>query len=170
MKKTVLVLAFLMCALSVRAQFTLTANGYVSSEDNTKNYVVIPVEGKTQQELYIAVRGYVMASYNSPHTVLSENLPASLSVMGTEVFHWIMLNYKFSYKILVEFKDDKVRIVPHMLSFRDMESESGSNAVLFNKSGEPRKAMKSHIEFAEGVINGFVNGVKGCFDSTTEDW
>lgn len=167
MKKIILLFALFMCALSVKAQFTLTAGGFVSSEDETKDYVVIPFEGKTQQELYIAVRGFIMAAYNSPRTVLSENLPASLSVMGAEDFHWTMLTNRFSYKILVEMKDGRVRIVPSMVSFRT--EDSGADVLLFSK-GKPRKVMKSHIEFAESIINGFVNGLKGCFDSEAEEW
>ena len=166
MKRFVLLFAFLMCALSLRAQFTLTSDGFVSSEDETKNYVVIPFDGKTQQELYTAVRGFVMAVYNSPRTVLSENLPASLSVMGAEDFHWAMLTNRLSYKILVEMKDGRVRIVPDIISFRTEGSEA--DVVLFMK-GKPRKVMESHIEFAEGIINGFVNGLKGCFDAE-EEW
>lgn len=167
MKKIVLLFTLIICSLSARAQFILTANGFVSSEDETKNYVVIPFDGKTQQELYIAVRGYIMAAYNSPHTVLSENLPASLSVMGAEDFQWTLLTNRLSYKILVEMKDGKVRIVPHIVSF--VTESSGADVLLF-MGGKPRKAMKSHIEFAEGIINDFVNGVKGCFDSEAEDW
>ena len=33
-------------------EFTLTPNGFINSADSTKNYVVVDVQGKSQQDLY----------------------------------------------------------------------------------------------------------------------
>ena len=48
-----------MASITASAQFKLTINGFVSEEDNSKDYLVYTFEGMSQEDLYVKVLSFV---------------------------------------------------------------------------------------------------------------
>lgn len=150
MKKafTAIIALFAVSATITNAQFILTNNGFVDEKDETRNYVIIEMPGYTQQQLYSTIKTMVTANYISPKTVLSENEPISLCITGTEDVMFNFLPNKFSYNVVYQFKDGKIKFQPKFISLKGQ----GTDVCLFF-NGKPRPVLKNLIARCENVIN-----------------
>jgi hypothetical protein len=125
MKKIILLIA-LLPIFNINAQFTLTINGLVNSDDETKNYVVYEFDGISQSELYKRVLMFINKTYNSPKDVVSEVQYDLITISGVQhdqigvgvrkskLDTKLMGKYTrildLHYKLNIEFKDSKIRI------------------------------------------------------------
>lgn len=123
MKKLLFTAAAFFVAMSASAQFLLTPSGMVSSEDPQKNYAVISIPGKTQQEIFEAVKLYANSAfgYNGCKVEVVEDHLVSVWVAYTSqndntlvlkgtgydmTWNANMLGYNIVYRI----KDGKLRM------------------------------------------------------------
>lgn len=116
MKKNILVIALILLAIYTNGQgkyFTLTTSGFVSTSDSEKKFVVIPVEGKTQAELYKVFLNKLNGMYVSPKDVLNPVEGESISVNGiakNAIHDELGTVYNLNYTLVFLFKDGRIRI------------------------------------------------------------
>ena len=119
MKKLVLLIA-IMVATGVQAQvkkveFKLQSTGAFLSE-NGENYVVVPFEGKSANELYSMVKGNVLSLYNDPKEVMSEIEGEAINIFAFKKDMWVVKSlgatgvYGGKYKLVFRFKDGRIRV------------------------------------------------------------
>lgn len=182
-----------MASVSAIAQsFTLTPNGFVSSDDETKNYVVVDIQG-TQQELYKKVRAYLVSIYRSPKDVLSESEPDVITINGIEsdavqkkALGMAAASYDMNYTISIRFKDGRIRFDAPTFTLADYKSGSktirlllqgksnggfGSEVinVIYNKKGELK--AKYAKEALEKFFNNYITDLKkGVENNVGDDW
>lgn len=109
MERTVLTLSAFFLFLTLQAQWTLSPEGMTSDSE-----VIIEAEGD-QSQLYQQVKDYLYTLYQSPKEVLSENEPTSIRIAGKEsqaIHRNSMHVFDIKYSLLIEFKEDRMRISP----------------------------------------------------------
>ena len=108
--KLIITLGLLILPLiSVEGQWQLTVNGLQAEEG-----LVLEAEGN-QAELYKRVKDHLFKTYTSPKDVISENQPTSIRVASNEpqrIHRNGMHLFDLKYSILLEFKDDRIRMMP----------------------------------------------------------
>ena len=112
--KAILVFLLALVSFSAAAQsFTLTPAGFTSETEQSKAYVVLQVEGQSQQELYQRTLAYLHTLYRSPKDVLSPLENESITVRGfaeraipRNSFHV----FDMDYSLTLQFRDGQVRI------------------------------------------------------------
>lgn len=197
MKKILLAL-LLLCNSSVYAQenkedyvmFYLQQDGTFLNENGEK-YTVLNYDGKTASELYDMVKNNVMAAYNDPKSVMSENEGQVISVNGyTENLWRNGIDYGGDYKLTFRFKDNKIRVDAPSISSKlyrttkiDWMNKSYPNSVYFydcarkccNSNSEKNKKRKMLIENNVNVpINYLLGKIKtennSSAESNDDDW
>ncbi len=165
MKRSFVVTFLFLFVLSVHSQeFVLTDNGFLDVKDNSKNYVVIEVPGKSKEELYLTTKKYINTLYNSPKFVVSdiENEQIVVDAIGSEIIKVIFrLNgsnlWQLNYKYVIDFKDGRLRFSPIFKSLSNTEdsqeimligiSALGNATGIFNEKGKIlREKAKLEIE------------------------
>lgn len=194
MKKLLFTMGLLlMLSMSAFAQgFTLTPNGFVNSEDETKNYVVVDMQG-TQQELYRKVRAYLVSIYRSPKDVLSESEPDVITINGIEsnavqkkALGMSAVSYDMNYTISIRFKDNRIRFDAPTFTLADYNSgnkvirmllQGKSNGglgsevinVIYNKKGVLKADYAK--EALEKFFNNYITALKkGVENNVGDDW
>lgn len=188
MKKLVLILMMVvLCELSVNAQFKLTNKGFVSTKDETKDQIVIDMEG-TAQELFTKTKKYLSTIYNSPKTVIDEVGTEQITIDAIDskemrvIFSMNGPNiWQFNYKYVIQFKDGKLRITPYFKRLLNTANSSeisliGSNIMgttngVFNNKG---KCLKDKAkEEIEASVNGYVLALEKALKNSKqqdENW
>lgn len=116
MKKFVYLLfsIFVFSSVSTYGQrFELTTNGFVDSQDKTKDYVVLTFPGKTKQELYEGFLTKFNTMFVSSKDVISKAENNSISLNGIEsgrISYNGFYHYKLNYTMSFAFKDEKTKI------------------------------------------------------------
>lgn len=186
MKKIVALFIVLLPFMASAQYFELSPDGFVSSEDNTKTFVVIPMEG-TQAELYQKAKTAVTAMWKSAKDVMSYNEPDIIIVNGFDSGSLWMKRigmkfvFDFNYRLQFQFKDGKIRIDAPAINeavCKDsrlyLEKGKGSamsgTMYVFNEKGElKQKQFKEQAEhFVNGIVQRFIDNVKGT--SNNDDW
>ena len=150
MKKFIFLL-FLFPVLSVNARFTLTPDGFVSSADTTKQYVVFDYDSISQSDLYKSVVSFIHTTYNSPKDVLNEipnetiNLhgfqPGAIGIprkssVDRKVLGKYGAMYDITYTFTVKFKNNKIRIdAPVFECSRFLKGGGKARLTLVGKGG-----------------------------------
>ena len=170
MKKALLILFLAICT-NANAQFILTSTGFVDSLNAEKDYVVLELQNRTQEDLYVATKTFIVSTYNSPKNVISENMPTSISIFGMADIVaktiGLPISDELTYKIVFTFKDGRIKIEPYMVSLR---ATASLDVVLFNKKGEVRKVMQKHHAAVQNYINGIVKDFKNTINNVEEEW
>lgn len=170
MKKALLILFLAICT-NANAQFILTSTGFVDSLNAEKDYVVLELQNRTKEDLYVATKTFIVSTYNSPKNVISENMPTSISIFGMADIVaktiGIPTSNELTYKIVFTFKDGRIKIEPYMVSLKVM---ADLDAVLFNKKGEVRKVMQKHHAAVQNYINGIVKDFKNSINNVEGEW
>lgn len=115
MKKVIALLMVLLPFLASAQSFVLTPDGFKNSEDESKNFIVVPMEG-TQTELYNRAKTAVTIMWNSPKDVMSYNEPEIIVVNGFSSGDLFIktigiTNYfDFNYRLQIQFKEGRIRI------------------------------------------------------------
>ncbi|NQX42538.1 protein of unknown function [Pedobacter steynii] len=193
MKKQILTLLcvalfpFLSSAQDKASEFTLTSNGFINSADSTKNYVVVDMQGKSQQDLYKKSLIYLSGLYVSPKEVLSTIENESITVNSTAKnaikMKVLFLNpsWDVNYTITFQFKDGKLRIADPTVNRMytttgDVSrtatinpSDGQNNKEIFNRKGVLKE--KDGKENLEKLINKFVaNYIAGINSAKQDNW
>lgn len=180
MKKIILIFCILVSATIVSAQklIKLTATGFISVADTTKNYIVVDVPGATAEELYDRLRAQIVQEAISAKDILSED-KKSFTLSFNSNFEFSGMGYKniFSYTITISCKDNKVKIQPNFVRLTtgntDMRLFGGNTGLhtsaLFNKKQEVRwpKIYAPLSETFDSVIDSVIGWAK---DPVSEDW
>ena len=121
MRRILLITLLVFCTANICAQdtidFRLQYDGSYLNHDDKKNYVVIPFEGKTKEDLYSKTLIALTKMYNSPKDVISKVDGEVISVNGIikdcVILRGIMGSksfYSIQYVLQFQFKDAKVRV------------------------------------------------------------
>lgn len=187
MKKICLLVALTVCSIyNISAQFTLTKDGFVNSDRPSENYVVFEVPGKSQAELFTAVKNHLTLFYAYPEIYLRTVDPEGISVNYTHelishnggengvtskifdsksliVFKtYLVVNYSVTF----QFKDGKIMVNGPLLS--NMYHSSSSLFVynthfnygsIFANNGTLKSKHKNFKEYLENYFNNYVNNV-----------
>lgn len=101
-----------------RAQFMLTKDGFISSADSSKNYIVMQFPGKSKDELFKRALTFLNTQFANPDRAISKVDGESITINGVAdnaVFikglFGLGLNYNLNYTETIEFKDGRIRII-----------------------------------------------------------
>lgn len=166
MKRIFTLLAALIPLLAAAQYFTITPQGWKNAEDNSLDYVVVPLEG-SQADLFQKAKTAVTASYKSAKDVMSFNEPDIININGyTDCLSQRLIGMNFVYGIRytmqILFKDGKVRFnAPDAYTgeyFRDGKTSYfsltpgstglfGNTTYMFDKKGTcKKKEQKKQVE------------------------
>ena len=163
------------------AQFKASANGVITEDG--QDFYVANVEGKTAQQLYDAVNGWVMATFKNPDAVSSKENGKMLKLHGIfpdAVFIGSRLGLKdvadVDLELMMYFKEGKIRFdlpVVNKMKIHPKDSElffsgaflNGTN--MFKKDGTENKPKI--IESFNAFINGLINTILAKAKETN-DW
>ena len=167
--------------------FKLTSQGFISSSDSTKNYIVVEALGKSQAELYKKTMLYLSGIYVSPKEVLStvEGEAITVNAIAEKAVKMKVLylnpSWDVNYTITFQFKDGKVRILQPSINslatrtgdiYRTAHISGGSgpnHKEIYNRKGELKQ--KDGRENLELMINAYVDAaVKGITSSKQDNW
>ena len=188
------VLAIIIALLPLMAEaqyFTLTAQGWKSAEDNTSDYIVIPMEG-TKAELFQKTKTAVTATFKSAKDVMSFNEPDIININGyTDCFKENRIGMKFfygmDYTMQILFKDGKIRInAPNGYHAKPLGGTNKVNLFLtpggggffdinyyvFNNKGELKKKeyKKQAEDYFNSLIYDIIEKAKNGAAGSDDDW
>lgn len=196
MKRLVTTLAAVFVIMSASAQFILTPDGIISSSDPSKDYVVVNLPDKSQQEIFEAIESYVYANFNYkgctietlPYQTISVYVDYSRRNENTIVLKGPDFNQRLnadllSYIITYKVKDGKLRMdiprikksgmilmingVPHHAALQAL-SKKGNKTALFDRDGKPVKNKKEIIRGIEQYFNNMLHEPLSLM--TDNDW
>lgn len=177
-----------MFAGTANAQFKLTSSGFVTTEDETKNYAVIEVPNTSKNELFKKTKMYLNGLYNNPKFVTSEvdNEQIVIDALdGKELRIVFVMNgpnlWQYSYKYTFEFKDNKLRFIPVFKCLSNTQNNDEINLIgvnvmgnctgIFNKKGKCLKdKAKTEIETSTNAyLAALINALNNP-EQPAEDW
>lgn len=183
--KRIILFALLTLPVIANAQFSLTINGFVSSNDSSKNYIVYEYTNIPKEKLYINVLKFITSNFKSAKDVVSkvDNEVISLNAFQPKQIYAKTQNYDINYNLVVSFKDNKIKIDKPIFecttfaygkTYRLIMSGSnggfGSEVTigLFKKDG--KQNQEKTITYIESFINGLCNQIKtAASDSNNSD-
>lgn len=188
MKKTLFILLALL-PIMVNAQFKLTIDGFVSSDDESKNFIIMTIPDKSLDELYLETLKFIHTVYKVPDAVINEVKGEMITVSGFaenavgtgKVLGAYLATWNMNYTISLQFKEGRVRVdAPNFectgysdgketrLLLYGKTSLSVPTRSLFKKDGKPN--MKDSIKMIEDYFNGFINGYDNYINKQEEEW
>lgn len=190
MKKALAIIAVLLPFMAAAQYFTLTPEGWKNAEDNTLDYVVIPMEG-TQAELFQKAKTAVTATYKSAKDVMSFNEPDIINISGytdciSEKHMGMRFVFGMRYTMQILFKDGKVRfnapdaynaeyVNGARASYYSLTPGStgmfGNTVYMFDKKGKlKKKDQKKQVEdYFNGLVAQIVEMMKNG-GTVSDDW
>lgn len=175
MKKLILFIMFFNIFTMFSQKFELTPNGFVDSEDHTKNYLVLEFPNKTKEDLFKETLIYLNKTYFSPQDIIStvENETITITAVSSTLIRAMISEFYNQYSITLSFKDNKVKIdSPNVNLFTKTGYKlyiSNGNDNVFNKKGQINyKRAKEGLEL---FANNFVLTYKlGMTTEKDTDW
>ena len=193
MKKLLIIALTSLISVSASAQlFELTHKGFVDAQNKEKDFVVVPFEGKTQQEIFNLALEAIGKSFVSPNDRYSKVEYSQINLNGiypnaTTINRMgLKLNFDMHYNVIFEFKDGKMRIngpiinkivrdapfgaeQQFFLTTKERGSAMGGDKALFTTEGKVyEKKHKANIEKAGNVI--VDNILQKMKKASTSDW
>ncbi len=166
MKKVLLVAALLVGSLSFgqETQFTFNKEGFT-------DYIVTPVEGKTQKELYLKALNWISVTYNNPKEVIKAQIENEyIRIEGVKSNMFVLdagLGIKIindgRYQIEISFKDGKYKfdvikletyVKPDKYSsggWTDINTENTTS--YYRENGAVRNIFKNYPQSIENTFN-----------------
>lgn len=184
--KKIFIIVILLNTFTVFSQkFELTPNGFVDSEDHSKNYIVIEFPSKTKEELLNETMIYLTKNYVSANDVINKvnEEVITISAYSSNQITLGYRNYTNKYIITFSFKDSKVKIDSplielsygagenyHRLHISYLERNSLSNDGIFAKKNKLKhKRPKDDLElFANKFVLSYKDGLSE--EDKNEDW
>ncbi len=178
LKKVLFSAVILLATVSAKAQFVLTPEGLINSENPDNNYIIYEFNEKSQQELFDAAMSYLFSYYVNPDVVLSSSEPHSITINALSE-NTIQIQKKLfadiTYTISIQIKDNKIRInTPYIVSIiHDHIEYTIKGYMMFGHCVYSNKG-KLINELAKQSIESFFNKYntdlyKGILNSTNED-
>jgi hypothetical protein len=187
MKKNLLIAFAVLVTVNVNAQFSLTDKGFISSDDESKDYIVIDVPNTPQDKLFQKTKMYLNTLYNNPNfvtTAIDNEQIVIDAIDGEEMKIVFVMNgpniWQFSYKYTFRFKDNRLQFTPLFKSLENTENNGSINLIganvlgtvsgIFNKNG---KCLKDKAkERIEEIVNGYVSDLTKNLnrDEKNDDW
>ncbi len=185
MKRIYLVLVTLLFVSigTASAQFSLTNKNFRSTEDETKDYIVIDVPNTPQNKLYQKTKMYLSTLYNNPDKVMSEvdNEQIVINALDSEemglIFRFDGPNiWLFSYSYTFNFKDNKIKFTPFFKSLKNTQDNSeislvgtrilGCASGLFSRKGKCYK--KKGQRLIEENVAEYVTALTNALNKKSE--
>lgn len=193
MKKLLLIIPVLLISMYVNAQeFVLTSNGFMDSANLEKDYVVVPFDGKKQQEIF----DLALAAINKVGTIRINGLNkveySQISVNGIlpHVSHRGALGkrwyFDMNFNITIEVKDNKLKInAPQIIEikqeaalgdvyiFISSKEKKGSltDIALFYKNGKNNPNHNQHRLNIEAATNNLIASIINLMtENKSDDW
>ena len=188
MKKVLALIMVLLPIMAAAQTFTLTPQGFVNADDQSKAYVVVEIPG-TQAELFAKAKTAVTSMWNSPKDAMSNDEPNLIVVNGyspnaAHFKKWGRDNtFEMDYRLQIQFKDGRIRIDAPVIGRLDyangqgaMLIEAGDNSTsqhitrAFEKNGKVRFAEFN--KNVEDYFNGLVATLIGKMQNgvSDEEW
>lgn len=126
--KQFLITGLLLISLTAAAQrVELKPYGFANASDSTKSFVVVEVPNLKQADIYKKALTYLNSLYQNPSKVISVVDGESITVNGSTdqikgSLSWY--KYPFSYNIVLQFKDGKIRYEPKFVSLEEIWSNT----------------------------------------------
>lgn len=178
MRKILFVIAIVLASVAVKAQFTLTPAGFVSSTDEAKNYAVLKFENKSKEKLYVGTQLFVSKKAVSPEDVISriENEAITVNGVADVVVGKALGNnvaIKINFTIIFQFRDNNIKVsapVINAVHRSDLPVIDGLEYynMLWSSSGKLKKpAIKDGLE---SFFNNFVIDLQKSINTEDQDW
>ena len=119
----------------------LKHKGFVAS-DSTSTFVVIDYPDKSKNDLYTNALTYLNSIYGDPEKVLSTVENESIIVNGlTESIKGSLDWYKYPmfYKIIIQFKDEKIRVEPIITDLTEITGTGTINKYYVSNTDSPKE-------------------------------
>jgi hypothetical protein len=170
--------------------FKLTSNGFIdASSKEEKRYIIVPFEGKTQEQIFTQALIAIGKIFNSPNNVINKvnncqiNIISVLDKVTARHPMGMTLPFDMEYNLILEFKDGKMKMNAPFI--RDIKQQGGYNVhiyltkkergstafihnfALFNNNGTANE--KKHIKNIENAWNTFVSSLLETMREQT-DW
>jgi hypothetical protein len=179
MKKTVLVLLMSVCFYTnaQETEFKFTKEGFT-------DYVVIPIEGKTAQELYKKTLDWVSLTYKNPKEVIKAQIENDyIRIQGIKSNMLCVKSLGIStcfdvrYEIEISLKDGKYKFDVTRIEQYSPPSQYSSGgwvefqltnfAPYFKESGEVRQMFKQYPEAFQSTFNDLNKDLETLLKSNT---
>lgn len=180
---------FFTAGLTANAQFTLTRNGFVNTDNPEQRYIVLEFPEKTQQELFKNANVYFHSLYANPRRglqVLEDQLITVDAVERDTIFSgkilWHVSRGDLYYTISLEFKDGRVKVnAPTNLKLlvarteinrekRPREEQSAVVITNYFDSIFDRRGKIKQPKIKQSVENYFHNYILAFYDAINNDW
>jgi hypothetical protein len=194
MKKRLFIITLItLISISASAQlFELTNQGFVDVHNKENNYVIVPFEGKSQQEIFNLALEAIGKSFVSPDDRFSKVEYSQINLNGIYPNATVInrmglkLNFNMHYNIIFQFKDGKMRIngpiinkivrdVPFggqqqfFLTTKERGGAISGDKALFTPDGKVYE--KKHKANIENAGNALVDNILKIMKSTSNsDW
>jgi len=184
MKKITLASVLFLCGLFANAQLVLTPQGFVSSSDTIKNYIVISFDSVGQKALFDRALLYLNTIYVSPKDVLSLVDSTSITINGLSKRAILRNNqhvFDLNYSINIQFKQGKVRVNAPAVkltttaysNFQTLylvanNSLDGRRMGIWNEKGK-LVSERAKIEL-ETFFNKYIDDMVKGINSNSNDW
>lgn len=184
MKRITLTSVLFLCYLFVNAQLVLTPQGFVSTNDTSKNYIVVSFDSIGQKALFDMALLYLNTIYVSPKDVLSLVDSTSITINGLSK-RAIPLSklhvFDLNYSINIQFKQGKIRVnAPAVKLTTTVYSNFQTLYIVANNSLDGRRlgiwnekgklvSERAKLELETFFNNYIAEMVKGI-NSNSNDW
>lgn len=185
-KKSFVVFILLFFGLNVIAQtnicFHVMPDGSFQSEAN-EDYIVVPFEGKSAQEIYLELATNINSIYNSPKNVMNgvEYSSIKIRAIGGLVYDKSIIgivsildaHYQLEFKI----KDNRVRVsapfIEESLSLKTdgLPFKEYSKVVKgYFKNGKLKEKKQKDYDFLNNQINSIIEKILGLDKAEDDNW
>lgn len=188
MKKLTIALIFTFISLSCFSQqFELTPEGLRDATDASKDFLVIPVEGKSASDLYSISKRYINEKMSNPKFAIKADVNGEYLRYGLfvpEVFSFskmlVSLKVDATYQVEMRFRDGRIRynIMDMDLRFQEGDNEFYIAAgrmkgwAFYDTKG--KLLMKNEKQKLENYFNNevkmFVDFIESDGGSKNDDW
>ncbi len=165
------------------ANFVLLPDGTYQTEDG-KDFVVIPLEGKTAHQIYQELASNVGSTFNDPSKVMSGVEDASIKIRAFSDFLWfnkvlgIPHGWGGYYQLEFRIKDGRVRVSAPIVEDIAMDTQPydkwsyGSKVKKWFKNGVVKEGDKKKYDEIVAHMNGIINRIlyTSTVQDATEDW
>nr|DAP46221.1 MAG TPA: protein of unknown function (DUF4468) [Caudoviricetes sp.] len=163
--------------------FKLQADGSFVNSSDGKNFVVIPFDGKTKDELYSETLVAVTKLYNSPKDVISKVEGEVISINGIsqncvvlKAMMGIKVAFSIQYVLQFQFKEGKLRVDAPVISrfFSDTAADISPfsgwlEAQSVFKKGKANPKKQGTIDDFNNTLNGLINNIISNMGNKSED-
>ncbi len=184
MKRITLTSVLFLCYLFVNAQLVLTPQGFVSTNDTSKNYIVVSFDSVGQKALFDRALLYLNTIYVSPKDVLSLVDSTSITINGLSKGAIPRNNqhvFDLNYSINIQFKQGKIRVnAPAVKLTTTVYSNFQTLYIVANNSLDGRRlgiwnekgklvSERAKIEL-ETFFNKYIDDMVKGINSNSTDW